>query len=162
MSAAAIALGTDGWNAEAYGAASSAFGVSLSLKGYFGQIALAGKLWSLDKKLKDLLERFYKAAGSSADSSPAPTRERIESAIETLRSICGKIDEVYSIAKARGLTNWTLIGTALNSIRVRGSELLEIADAAELSLHPETFEPAFDKALEEYRRGATFDLASIK
>ena len=166
MSSAAFVLGTDTWNAEAFGATSAAYRISArvsdSLNNYFRFVPLVRDLWSLDSKLKEILERFYEGVESPQESTTPPAAETIQSAVFGLRTLCGKIDEFYSKSKARGLTNRTLVGTALNSIRVRGEELLDIADTVDMSLHPENFEPIFDKALNEYRRGETFDLASIK
>ena len=161
-------LGTDTWNADVLGAAASAFRVSARVVSqrvgnHMNLLRMAGGLWSLDTQLKNILEGFYTEV-SKVSQTPVvpPTEERLRSAILSLRTLCGKIDELYNMAKAAGLTNRTLIGTALNSIRVRGDELLDIAESAELSLEAEVTEPIFAKALGELERGETFDLASIR
>jgi hypothetical protein len=161
-----IALGTDSWNADAFGAASAVFRVSSrvtsSTSNYIELMALAGRLWGIDRQLKNLLEKFYDGVTKPSAQVTPPTEERLKSAVTTLRALCGKIDELYGVSKAHGLTNRTLVGTILNSIRVRGDELLDIVESVELSMNPEPLEPFFEKALAEFERGETVGLASIK
>jgi hypothetical protein len=159
-------LGTDSWNADAFGAASALFRVSgkvsASVSSQLTLLTLAGRLWGIDHQLKELLEKFYRETSTPSNQSIRPSEERVRGALATLRTLCGHIEELYNTGKARGLTNRTLIGTSLNSIRVRGDELLDIVESVELSMEPQAFEPIFEKALEEFKRGEAHDLASIK
>jgi hypothetical protein len=161
-----MALGTDSWNADAFGATSAVFRVSSKVSSaassYADLLSLAGKFWRIDRQLKNLLERFYGGVENPPPQVVAPSEESLRSSLAALRTLCGKIDELYNIGKAHGLTNRTLVGTVLNSIRVRSDELLDIAESVELSMCPEVTAPLFDKALAELERGETFDLASIR
>lgn len=161
-----ITLGTDSWNADAFGATSAVFRVSSKLSaaasGYADFVTLAGTLWGIDRKLKNLLEQFYTGVSNPPAHVTAPSEERLRNSLATLRTLCNKIDELYGVGKAQGLTNRTLVGTVLNSIRVRGDELLDIVESVELSMCPDDVEPLFQKAAAELERGETFDLASIR
>ena len=166
MSCAAIALSTDTWNAEAYGTTSAVFrasaSVAQSISGHLRWVSLAKDFWSIDRQLKALLESFYREAAKPVDPAACPTEESLRSSLAMLRTLCEKIEDLYAAGKSNGLTNRSIIGTSLNSIRVRGDELMDIVEGVQLSLSPQDFEPSFTKALDEYRKNETFDLASIK
>jgi hypothetical protein len=161
-----IALGTDTWNEAAFNAASQVFSVSSRVSSAVGNqlniLDLTRRLWKMDRLLKELLETFYReAANASQKVSEPPSKEQLDMAINTLLTVCGKIDEMYASAKSKGLTNRTLVGTVLNSIQVRSDELREITETILLSRESGVDE-IFARAAGELERGETFDLASIK
>jgi hypothetical protein len=151
----------------AYRAASQVFGVSSRVasaaNGYRSMFDLTRRLWSVDSALKELLETFYReeAKAAAQGTSEPPSPEKLDMAINTLVSLCGKIDELYAMAKAKGLTNRTLVGTVLNSICVRNDDLRDIVESVQLSKEPEV-DRVFERAAREFESDQTFDLASIK
>ena len=162
---AQIVLGTDAWNADVFQASSKAFRVapalSAAIDNHLAFVRVAAALWRLDSQLKAILEKFYRQAVPSIRRENLPL-EKIRESIAAIKTLCSKLDEVYNAGKAAGLTNRALVGTALNSIRVRSDELSDIAESAELSLDPEPLDAIFDKSIEEHHAGRSFDLASIK
>ncbi len=162
-----LALATDTWNEVAFSAASQVYGVSsrvaAAVNSHLSMIDLTRRLWNVDKALKEMLETFYREAAKDASRKTIEpvSPEKVDMAVSLLLELCGKIDELYSSAKAKGLTNRTLVGTVFNSIRVRSDDLRDIAESVQLSREP-SIEDIFTRAAGELKRGETFDLASIK
>jgi hypothetical protein len=152
------------WNADVDRAASLSKqvydGASTVVKSAVGTLALTKNLWSLDSKLASLLESFYRAAEHPEVVSPV-SEDVIRNGLSTLRIVCEKCDAVYNTARARGLTNRRFMGPALNSIRVRSDELLDIVETTELSLDGSGVDAIFDKALAELHSGATVKVSDL-
>jgi hypothetical protein len=152
------------WNADVNNAASLSKqvydGTSKVVKSFIGDLALTKDLWTLDSKLASLLEGFYKAAEQPVVVQPA-MEGIIRETLTSLREICDKCESLYSKAKSQGLTNRRLMGPALNSIRVRSDELLDIVETVEISLDGSGVDAIFDKALAELHSGATVKVSDI-
>jgi hypothetical protein len=163
-------LGNPRWNADAYLAESFASKVSDAVSGAIEKqingLILAKDLWQLDGHLRKFLEAVYTDAEQRATSGEKPTpasEDNLRSALKALRRACESIGETYKRAKAAGLTNRRLAGTALNSVRVRSGEILDIVESVELSLnHSEAVDAIFDKALQDLEQGNTVDFAQLK
>jgi len=152
------------WNADVNTAASLSKqvydGASKVVKSFVGDLALTKDLWTLDSKLASLLEGFYKAAEQPVMIQPV-TQDVIRNTLVSLRVICDKCEAVYNSAKSRGLTNRRLMGPALNSIRVRADELLDIVETVEITLDGSGVDAIFDRALAELHSGATVKVSDI-
>jgi hypothetical protein len=153
--------GTDKWNASAYGALSVAWRVSTSVRVQANILSLSRNVWKLDGILRHFLEEIYKAAENPPARTEPITKEQIMEAANTLQQIHRTIDQLYARAKSAGLTNRGFIGTALNSVKVRGEELLEFGDALEMSLN-EDVDTFLEHSLEDLRSGNVHDLPAFK
>jgi hypothetical protein len=160
MSAAVLA--TPSWRLDAMRAETLTSKVSASVRNQANILRVAGNLWTLDGRLRDFLEKFYKQVekGAPALVTP-PTEEDLQSALKSLRNITDSIEEMYNRGKAGGLTNRRFVGAALNSVRMRSEELRDIAESVDLSMAPET-DAIFDKALAALRVGDVVDFAQLK
>jgi hypothetical protein len=160
----AMALGfSDQWRAEAHRAASLAFRVSAALDNHAQMISLAANVWQLDRALSKFLEGIYLDIERRVKNNipPEPVKKEVlAESLRTLRTTANTIEGLYSRAKASGLTNRTLVGTALNSVRVRGDEILDLVESIELAMNPD-IDKIFEKSLDEFKRGETFELADI-
>ena len=58
------------------------------------------------------------------------------------------------------MTNRTLTGAAINSVRQRAEELLDTAEWMELVVSGAA-NPVFEETLKEYRQGQSYDLDQI-
>jgi hypothetical protein len=88
-------------------------------------ISFAASVWQLDRALRKFLERIYLDIERRVKNNVTPepvNKEVLAESLRTLRTIANTIEGLYSRAKASGLTNRTLVGTALNSVRARGDE----------------------------------------
>jgi hypothetical protein len=152
------------WNADIVRAASLSKqvyeGASTVVKSLAGNLSLTKNLWTLDSKLAWLLESFYRAA-EHPQVVPPVSEDVVRNALSSLREVCEKCDAVYNKAKARGLTNRRFMGPALNSIRVRSDELLDIVETVEISLSGSGVDAIFDKALAELHSGATVKVSDL-
>lgn len=160
MSATVLAMPR--WRADVSRAETLVSKLSASIRNHANILQLTGYVWSLDGRLRDFLEGFYKAMESETPASAnPPTEEDINSALTSLRSISESIEKLYNSAKALGMTNRRFVGAALNSVRVRSDELRDISESVELSLAPET-DATFEKALAALRAGDVVDFAQLK
>jgi hypothetical protein len=158
MSAAVLAMPS--WRVDALRAETLASKVSASVRNQANILRVASNLWTLDGRLRDFLEKFYKQVEKGTPSVTPPTEEGLQSALKSLRSITDSIEEMYNRGKAGGLTNRRFVGAALNSVRMRSEELRDIVESVELSMTPET-DAIFDKALAALRAGDVVDLAQL-
>ena len=149
---------TDRWNASAHAALSLAWRVSASVRSQATIISLARNVWKLEHILREFLEKIYQTAENPPPPPTEPiTKEQIMEAASTLQQIHRTIERLYIRAKSAGLTNRRFIGAALNSVKVRGEELLEFGDALEMSLN-EDVDAFLERSLEELRNGNVHDL----
>lgn len=154
--------GTDHWNASAHAALSLAWRVSASVRSQATILSLARDAWKLERILRDFLEEIYKAAENPPPPPTEPiTTEQIMDAANTLRQIHRTIEQLYTRAKSAGLTNRRFIGAALNSVKVRGEELLEFGEALAMSLN-EDVDAFLERSLEDLRSGNMHDLPVFK
>jgi hypothetical protein len=153
-------IGSDLWTAHAYGALSVAYRVSAALQRQANVINLAGKIWRLDRILASLLNDIYTGAENPKPNPGPVSTERIHAAIETLHSLHRAVERLYTSLLDSGLANRTLIGTPTNSLRSRADDLLDIAEAIELSMNP-AINDVFEESLEELHRGEAFDLSAL-
>ena len=89
------------------------------------------------------------------------TAEQIFEGANTCRKLHQTVEQLYIRAKATGLTNRALVGAALNSVKVRGEEILEIADWLELSLNNDV-DALLERSREDLRSGRAYDLPTFK
>ena len=125
-------------------------------------IGLAGKLWKLDTQFKDLIETFYEGVKQPNVNNDPVSPEKLHAALDLLRGLCSQADEIYRAGKANGLTNRTLVGTSLNSVRVRSDELLDIVESVQITLPSSEIDQILSSSIDEYKRGESFQLADIK
>jgi len=151
-------VSADRWNASAHAALSVAWRVSASVRSQATILSLARDVWKLEHMLRDFLENIYKAAENPPPPPAEPiTKEQVREAATTLQQIHRTIEQLYIRAKGAGLTNRRFIGAALNSVKVRGEELLEFGDALEMSLN-EDVDAFLEHSLEDLRNGNVHDL----
>jgi hypothetical protein len=158
------ALGSAPWSADAFLAESLASKVSYSVRSQANVLLLAKDLWTLDSKLRKFLKGIYTDAEKrfkSGVKSPPVSEEDIESALQTLRRVSESVEQMYRRAKAAGLTNRRFVGAALNSVHVRGDEILDLVESVELGMNPDV-DSVFDKALSDLEHGDTVDFAQLK
>jgi hypothetical protein len=154
--------GSDNWNASAYAALSIASKVSAAVRAQGAIISLTREVWKLDGVLRNFLGDIYKAAENPPPVPQEPvTEEAVLEAAKTLRRLHGLIDQVYLRAKSGGLTNRRFTGAAINSVKVRAEEMLEIAEALELSLNPHV-DAILSQSLEDLHNGNVHDLPTFK
>jgi len=154
--------GIDNWNASAYAALSVASKVSAAIRVQGAIVSVTRDAWKLDSLLRNFLVDIYKAVENPLPPPKEPiTEEAILDAANTLRRLHGLIDGLYSLAKSGGLTNRRFIGAALNSVKVRGEEILEIGEALELSLNPKV-DALLSQSIEDLRSGNVHDLPTFK
>ncbi len=135
--------------------------VSGAVRDQLWVMALTRLVWKLDSKLADFLNSFYKGVTSGTAPAAPPTEGQIREAIRILRSIWTANDEMYRKARTSGLTNRRFIGTALNSIRMRSEEILDIVETIETALDDRTVDGIFEKARAEFERGETIDISAL-
>jgi len=133
---------------------------------------LAGTLWNLDRHLSKFLQSVYSAMESadevrsqSEKNTEVATRERAEKAVSTLRSMHEIVDNVYQRSRHARLTNHSLLSVSLNSIHARNEEIADLMEWLEIAFDQEFLKThAYEnaRALEEFERGETFDLAQVK
>src|ERR1700722_14295521 len=126
--------GADTWNASAHAALAVAWKVSVTVRTHGTLLALASKTWKLDNLLKKLLEEIRTAVANPQMPSQAITKDQVLEAARTCQQLYRTIDHMYARAKTAGLTNRILVGAALNSVKLRSEEILDIGDALELSV----------------------------
>jgi len=154
-------VGSDSWNADAYGALSVTYRISSYIRQHSVARNLAGKLWNIDRRLAKVMEDIYAAAEHPpAVPEPMPSPERLTAAIGALRNIHTAVEELYGNLQIKGLTNQSLIATPLMSLRSHADDILDLAEWLELAMNPEV-ENVFAKSLEDYRRGEFVSLESI-
>lgn len=153
---------TDRWNANVYGAMALASRLSTLVKDRTATLKLAYRLWGLDTSLSKFMNRVYEAMESGkAKSEEEITPDRIKEVAQTLRRLYDIVDGIYGPAKKAGLTNNSLTSMALNSVRKRAEDILELAEWFETCIDPEAVESIFQRSAEEEARGEIFDLSSI-
>jgi len=160
-----MVLGTASWNADALEATSIAYRASSRIAGAVDNrlalLALAGKLWKLDSHLKNLLESFYREVERNEKRQNA-TEDQVRAGIGTLRNLATQLEALYIQGRSARLTNRTLVGTVLNSVRVRADELFDIAESVELAMNPSSgIDEVFQRSLDEYQRGESLELSNI-
>lgn len=159
-------IGYDQWSDSARRLAAIASSVSLRVSGQgsiqLQLIGVTGGLWRLDRSLRDFIQKIYKISETSVPIEPVlVSEEQIHSAIALLKSIYEPIDKLYNTGRAMGLTNRAITGAVLNSIKVRGDEIFDVADSIELSYNPNV-NAVFDQSLEALQRGECFGLSALK
>jgi hypothetical protein len=81
--------------------------------------------------------------------------------VAALRTICVACETIYDAGKATGFTNGRFTGTALNSIRVRSEEILDLVEAIERGIDDPRIDGIFEKALAELERGETVSMSAL-
>jgi hypothetical protein len=155
-------VGSDSWQADAYGALSVTYRVASAIRQHSAVINLAGKLWKVDRSLARVMEDIYKAAENPpAVPPPMPSPEQLTSAIGTLRNIHAAVDNLYGrVQSSSNLKNRSLIAGPLMSMRSHADDILDLAEWLELLMNSEV-ENVFTKSIEEYHRGEYVSLESI-
>jgi hypothetical protein len=154
--------GTDTWNASAYAALSMAWRVSASLKNQNAIFTLTISAWKMDSALRHFLVQIYKAAENPQSVTSGPiTEQQILEAAKTCRQIHSTIEQIYIRAKGAGLTNRRFIGAAINSIKVRAEDILEIGEALEMSINKDV-DQFLDRSVEDLRNGSVYHLPAFK
>jgi hypothetical protein len=160
-----LALGTDRWRSQATKTAKTAKNTAAIISNYANHqltlLSFAKNLWTLDRTLRTFLTQFYEDLETGKFKGITPTEAQIREGILALRNISEPVEKMYARAKAAGLTNRVFVGAALNSVFVRAEDILDIAEAVELSLEPH-LDGIFDRALGELERGEALDLASFR
>jgi hypothetical protein len=150
--------------AEVYQVASLALRTASSIKERAQILLVARGVWKLEEALRKLLEGIYQDAErrlrehTPTESNP----QALTQALNGLRTIASAVDGMYSTARASGLTNRRFVGAALNSVRLRADDILDLVESVEISLDPSGPESIFAKSLAELDAGNVFDLADIK
>jgi hypothetical protein len=153
----------DRWDADMYGAMSLASRLSALVKDRSATFRLAYKLWNLDNILRGLMNQVHDSleTGKGEGTKEEVTGDRIHEVIQGLRRLCGLLDKIHVAAKMAGLTNNTVTAMALNSIRKRSEDILELSEWFEISLEPEAIDAIFQRAAQEEARGDVYDFDSI-
>ena len=91
-----------------------------------------------------------------------PSEKSVRHAADTLRGLSSKLDELVRYAKKTGLSNSALAGVAVDSIRTRSEEILDIVDFLDLILDPEIKpDDIVANSLAALQRNELFDLSAI-
>jgi len=154
--------GIDNWNASAYAALSVASKASAAIRVQGAIFSVTRDVWKLDALLRNFLADIYHAV----ENPPPPPKEPITEdamldAANTLRRLHRLIDDLYLRARSGGLTNRRFIGAALNSVKVRAEEILEIGEALELALNPKV-DALLSQSIEDLHNGNVHDLPTFK
>ena len=150
------------WKREALESESLVTRVSKAVTGHALYISIAMDVWRLDRTLKDficLIHNCIERPKRTQRAEPVTDKEVLEAA-SALKSLFYNIEGFYSKAKRAGLTNRTLTGAAINSVRQRAEELLDTAEWMELVVSGAA-NPVFEETLKEYRQGQSYDLDQI-
>lgn len=132
---------------------------------------LTTNLWRLDNHLARFLQSVYSHMESaeekkaSAEKSESVTREQVENAIRSLRSLYTSLDEIYQRSRTARLTNNSLVSASLNSIHARNEEVFDLIDWLEAVLDEEFLKRHAEdnaRALAELSRGEVFDLTQVR
>lgn len=150
----------DSWNESAYATLAIAWRVSASLKRHAAIFSLAKDLWKLDRMLKDFLGRIYKAVENPPKAPEPVTHDQIMAMADALQKIHATIDSNYTRARSAGLTNYPVVGTVFNSVKLRSEEILDIGDWLAAYLDPDT-DQLLDRAIDELHRGEVHDLSVL-
>jgi len=150
--------------AEVYRVASLALRTASGIKEQAQIIFVARDVWKLEEALRKLLEGIYQdTERRTREHTPHESNpEALIQALNGLRTISSAVDGMYSNAKASGLTNRRFVGAALNSVRLRADDILDLVESVEIGLNPSGVEGIFSKSLAELESGDVFDLADIK
>jgi hypothetical protein len=150
----------DVWNADAFSVASFALRVSTAFRSHASSITITARLWKLDGAIADLLAKIYAGVNSGKKADP-PTEESVRAALSALRTICAATDTIYQAAKVSGHTNGWFAGAALNSIKVRSEELLDVVEAVETGMDDPRIDGIFEKSLAELEGGETIKMSDL-
>ena len=153
-------FGSDSWNAAAHHAVSAAYRLSGAVRAQAAVFTIGRQLWGLDSTLNDFLKDFYVQVESGRPPAEPPNVEKVKAGIAALRDLHATINATVVVLQAKGFANRRFVSPALNSVKVRADEILDIVESVELSLTPE-IDRIFDKSLREFKRGETFDLESV-
>ena len=160
-----VNIGSDLWNVGAYETASIASRTAYRLSGHINQhlkiVSISMDVWKLDRQLKNFVEGIYRDIEAVEPPSEPVSEVKVREAISLLKNLHETIERMYEKAKAIGLTNRTLVGAGLNSVRVRADEILDFAESVELSLDP-AVDSVFDRAMRDLESGQALDLSALK
>jgi len=150
----------DKWNEVGYATLSVASRVSNSLKTHTATLSLARDLWKLNTLLRNILEIVYNAVEHPTPPKEPVTQEQILAAAEVFRKVHGVVDNIYTLAKSKGLTNRRLLGTIFNSVKQRSEEVLDIGDWMVNYTDPEA-DKILNQAIDDLHRGHVHDLSEV-
>lgn len=153
-------LGSDAWNADAYDVVSLAYRIANAVHSTTASYMLSRKLWQLDKRLKQIQDPFYQTIKPSAVVE-LPPRDRVEAGVRAIKELHASFQNLANGMQTRGLQNQSRLAAPLNSARQRMEDLLDIAEAVELSLDQTQLDEMFREPLEELRDGKTLGIESI-
>jgi hypothetical protein len=146
-----------------YAALSVASKVSAAVRAQGTIFSMTREVWKLDFALRDFLGDIYRAAENppSAPIEPITEEATLEAANSLLR-LHRTIDGLYLRAKRSGLTNRRFIGMALNSVKTRAEELLDLGDAIQLALDTNV-DVLLSRSIEDLHKGNNMhDLPTFK
>jgi hypothetical protein len=155
-------MGSNEWNADAYRALSATYSISAALQKQAIAFGVVFLVWKLDSNLKSMIEA---GKDQAKPQSTPPTVERVTEAVATLRQLHGALHEVCDKLSDAASGNFLcrfLAGSKIESVRERAECLLDLAEAAELTINPNLDSLYFDEAIGELKRGQTHGLASIR
>ena len=132
--------------------------VSLSIKRDARILAITGGLSSLASSLKKLLLYLNRLDGLHM---PIQDREgSFLSIARDIRELHSKTITLFGTAAEKGLTNRSLVNSSIKTLRELTEELLDFAEAFDLSMETST-EESIAKALAEHQAGETVDYRSV-
>jgi len=153
-------VGSDLWNAHGYSAMSVTFRVFNSLHTHGNVVKTSAFLVRLDRMIVKMLNDIYTGAATVPPGTPMPSPERIAGAISMMRNLHGAIERICASIDAAGLADHIMVSAPASSLRAHADDILDLAESLELMMNPD-IDSIFDKALEEHRRGESFDLQDI-
>lgn len=156
-SMSAIALTLDEWQIRFYEAMAAVLRAKEAVKQQFGFAGLLNGLWRASRNLKSVNESL-KALSEAPDGllpeNFAPTQ------IPQIRKLLRSIEDLLDTAKAKGLFNRSLTGSALEAIRKAGDAVADHLDTLEMSIDPEVLS-AMEHGQDEIESGNFCVLESL-
>jgi len=164
VSASAIALagvGKDQWNASVYGSLSVASRIASAVRDRSRAFQVALLLRKQNKQLAEFLEGVHLRIEGKIPVEPSAeplSHEKAENALRSLRELSAQLFGIYQEAKAKRLTNHSLLAGGLSRIRIYSEDIAELADWLEGALDPKAVEDVFERARKETEEGNIFDI----
>lgn len=149
MSTSTTVLSLDQWQILFHETMAALLRAQEAVKRQFGFWGILNGLWKASRDLKTL-NASLKAISELPDGVLG--EELIQSQIPQLRKLLISIEDLIDTAKRHQLTNRSLTGVPLGSIKIRGEYISDYLEALEMSIDPEVLK-AINEGHNQIERG---------
>lgn len=127
-----------------------------------GKLGITWELWSIYRHLKDVLKehQFLAETYSHRELDLPVLRADFLSLAESTELLRRALERLILTVKSSPLSNWSLIGSALDALKGLSGQVLDYADLWELSTDPDLSERVA-RAEMDLERGNTFTLGDL-